>query len=124
MKPELALDIDVRNAVYLANNWIDCEIEHPKLGWIPYTAEANSSDAFMRVIYRKAEKLSPAPYVAPPPSREQQIAECQWLRMRAYRAEADPLYFEAEAGEIDRQVWLDKRAEIKKRFPMPDQQKP
>lgn len=119
MRPELALDIDVRNPVYLANNWIDCEIEHPKLGWIAYTAEANSKDAFMRIIYRKAEKLGPEPYRPPPPSPDQQLAECRRERLMAYRAESDPLFFEAEAGEIERQAWLDKRAEIKKRHPKP-----
>jgi len=35
----------------------------------------------------------------------------------AMRADADDLFFEVAAGEIDKQVWLDKRAEIKQRFP-------
>jgi hypothetical protein len=38
-------------------------------------------------------------------------------RIDAYRDEADPLYFKAQRGEIEQQVWLDKIAEIKQRYP-------
>jgi len=38
-------------------------------------------------------------------------------RAEAYREEADPLYFKAQRGEIEQQVWLDKIAEIKQRYP-------
>jgi len=38
-------------------------------------------------------------------------------RRAAYAAEADPLFFKAQRGEIEQQVWLDKISEIKARFP-------
>jgi hypothetical protein len=38
-------------------------------------------------------------------------------RRAAYIAEADPLFFKAQRGEVEQQVWLDKVAEIKQRFP-------
>jgi hypothetical protein len=38
-------------------------------------------------------------------------------RKAAYAAEADPLFFKAQRGEIEQQVWLDKIAEIKARHP-------
>ena len=38
-------------------------------------------------------------------------------RHAAYIAEADPLFFKAQRGEVEQQVWLDKVAEIKQRFP-------
>lgn len=38
-------------------------------------------------------------------------------RKSAYREESDPLFFMAERGEIDKQVWLDKIQEIKERYP-------
>ena len=31
--------------------------------------------------------------------------------------EADPLFFKAQRGEVEQQVWLDKVAEIKARYP-------
>ncbi len=34
-------------------------------------------------------------------------------RRAAYVAEADPLFFKAQRGEVEQQVWLDKVAEIK-----------
>jgi hypothetical protein len=39
------------------------------------------------------------------------------LRRIAYESEADPLFFQAQRGELDIQVWLDKVAEIKQRYP-------
>lgn len=39
------------------------------------------------------------------------------LRADAYKSESDPLFFKAQRGEIEMQVWLDKVAEIKTRYP-------
>ena len=41
-------------------------------------------------------------------------------RRAAYVAEADPLFFKAQRGEVEQQVWLDKIAEIKARYPKPE----
>jgi hypothetical protein len=38
------------------------------------------------------------------------------LRAEAYRNESDPLFFKWQRGEIEKQVWLDKVAEIKARY--------
>lgn len=38
------------------------------------------------------------------------------MRLAAYRDEADPLFFKYQRGELDKQVWLDKVAEIKNRY--------
>lgn len=38
-------------------------------------------------------------------------------RAAAYAAEADPLFFKAQRGDVPQQVWLDKVAEIKARYP-------
>jgi hypothetical protein len=43
--------------------------------------------------------------------------EAERNRRAAYQAEADPLFFKAQRGEVEQQVWLDKIAEIKARFP-------
>jgi hypothetical protein len=50
---------------------------------------------------------------------EQKAAQAESNRRVAYTAEADPLFFKAQRGEIEQQVWLDKIAEIKSRFPKP-----
>lgn len=43
------------------------------------------------------------------------IAEME--RATAYKNEADPLFFEWQAGEGTQQEWLEKRAEIRARHP-------
>lgn len=44
-------------------------------------------------------------------------AKTDAARAIAYAAEADPLFFQYQRGDIDRKVWLDKVAEIKARYP-------
>ena len=39
------------------------------------------------------------------------------LRAGAYKSEADPLFFYWQAGEGSEGAWLDKRAEIRDRYP-------
>lgn len=62
-------------------------------------------------------KPKPPPPPPPPLTKEEKKAQRKALIQSAMRAEADDLAFEVLAGEIDKQVWLDKRAEIKQRFP-------
>ena len=35
---------EVRNGVYKGNGLIDCEINHPEYGWIPYTINDDDTD--------------------------------------------------------------------------------
>lgn len=44
-------------------------------------------------------------------------AEIDAKRLAAYHCESDPLYFKWKAGVSTEQQWLDKRAEIKTRYP-------
>jgi hypothetical protein len=60
--------MQVKNPQYNASNTIDCEIEHPQFGWIPFTASPDDTEQMGRVIYAEAVEgiLGPiAPYVAP-----------------------------------------------------------
>ena len=36
--------MEYRNAIYVEKNVIDCEILHPKFGWIPYTLDSDDTD--------------------------------------------------------------------------------
>jgi hypothetical protein len=54
------------------------------------------------------------PYV---PTQKQQKAN----RASAYRSEADPLFFKAQRGEATTDEWTAKVAEIKARFPYPEE---
>jgi len=44
-------------------------------------------------------------------------AQAEADRAAAYKVEADPLFFYWQAGEGSEQAWLEKRAEIRARFP-------
>ena len=65
--------------------------------WTPIT------DAELQSILDRINKPTP-----------EQVEES---RFSAYQAEADPLFFKYQRGEVTEQEWLDKVAEIKARYP-------
>ena len=101
--------MDIRNPQYNAFGTIDCEVNHPTLGWIPFTATSEDYPE----IFQAAEKMQPAPYVPTPVAKEQQQAN----RAKAYKNEADPLFFKYQRGEATEAEWLDKIEEIRARYP-------
>lgn len=50
------------------------------------------------------------------------VAETERQRQAAYQAEADPLFFQWQAGESTEEVWQLKRAEIRERYPYPEKE--
>lgn len=67
--------MQVRALAYNKHGTIDCEIEHPVYGWIPFTATPDDDMEHGRVIYAEAiaGELGPvAPYV--PPSEADELA--------------------------------------------------
>ena len=60
--------MNYRNAKRLANGWIDCEIEHETLGWIPFTCDPNDTGSTIDVVVLHAAMdadPNTAPYVPP-----------------------------------------------------------
>jgi hypothetical protein len=60
---------EFRNPVFLAHGFIDCEINHPVLGWIWFTADRNDTGAQFDVAElfdRMVASGTVAPYVPPP----------------------------------------------------------
>lgn len=114
--------MSIRNPRFTADNRIDCEIEHPAYGWIPFTADPNDAEQHGRDIHATALAMVPAAFVAQlvtestTPTREQQ----ETARQAAYTAEADPLFFKWQAGEATETEWKAKRQEIRDRFPYPE----
>lgn len=63
--------MNFKNAEYLKDGRIKCEVEHPKLGWIPYTASKDDSEEFGKKLFKilsKSKKVSK--YVPKTPSNE------------------------------------------------------
>jgi hypothetical protein len=102
--------MNYRNPIYTENSWIDCEIEHPKYGWIPFTCDPNDTGALFDTASLFAE-MQPhaAPYVPPPPpspeelaaevraERNRLLAESDWTQLPDARAAMG----EAKAAEWD-----------------------
>ena len=57
-------------------------------------------------------------------AQEQALATAKRNRSAAYASESDPLFFKAQAGEVDQAEWLAKREEIRARFPYPTEVTP
>lgn len=83
--------INLRNPVYSApdNSTIDCELEHPGYGWIPFTADPSDVEQLGRDVFAAlaAGAAGPvAPYVAPVISAaankaeaESRLAKTDWV---------------------------------------------
>lgn len=59
--------MNFRNATYNSHGTIDCEIEHPQFGWIPFTADPNDSEQIGREIHAAAVLGEVEAYVPPEP---------------------------------------------------------
>jgi hypothetical protein len=114
--------MEYRKPIFTASGAIDCEINHPVYGWIPFTADPNDIEPIGAEVFNAA-KDSAAPYAAPPdpppPTPEELTAIAEAHRQAAFQAEADPLFFKWQAGESTEAEWLEKREEIRLRYPYP-----
>jgi len=71
--------MNFRNAQYNAFGTIDCEIQHPAHGWIPFTADPNDVEPIGAQVFNAA-KATAAPYVAPPVDLEALAAQARAQR--------------------------------------------
>jgi len=61
-----------KNARWARNGGIDCDIEHPVYGWIPFTAVKNDVESFGRSLFAELEAsgnvapFNPDDYPLPP----------------------------------------------------------
>lgn len=71
--------MNYRNPIYNQFNTIDCEVEHPEYGWIPFTASPDDVEEHGRELYNEIKKNGNiAPYV--PPSEEKLAEEIRVQR--------------------------------------------
>jgi len=104
----------IRNPIFTAAGSIDCELDHPVHGWIPFTADPDDPDEGGRVLYQLLDDGQfgeIAPYVEPEPV-PLTVEQVQSLRRAAYVAESDPLRAEADydalinGTEPDYTAWM------------------
>ena len=79
--------MNYRNAKRLADGSIDCEIEHPNLGWIPFTCDPSDTGALFDVVTLHAQ-MDADPNTSPyePPTQEDVLADAT-AQAREKRAE-------------------------------------
>ena len=65
--------MNIRNATQSIGGAIDVEYEHPKYGWIPFTASPDDSEELGRSIYAAAVKGEVAP--RPDPTQDEIAAK-------------------------------------------------
>lgn len=46
------MDLEIRNPIYNRSGGINCEINHPDLGWIPFTALPDDPEEYGRDIFQ------------------------------------------------------------------------
>ena len=69
--------MNYRNATFREDGRIDCEIDHPKYGWIPFTADPADPAAGIDVaalVERITQAGDAAPYIPPPPAEVAALA--------------------------------------------------
>lgn len=60
--------MEFRTPVYLADGRINCEVNHPVLGWVAFTADPNDQEPDGAALFADIEAAGNiAPYVAPTP---------------------------------------------------------
>jgi hypothetical protein len=65
--------------------------------------------------------VDPEPVVEPEPELPPTKAQIEQMRRGAYTQEADPLFFMSQRGEATVEEWQAKIAEIKARYPYPEE---
>lgn len=91
----------------------DGTISSIPLGAIELSEEQFNNRFNLRLV---EDELIDDPIEPPKKTQEELDLINESKRAMAYKYESDPLFFKYQRGEIEKQVWLDKVAEIKKRY--------
>ena len=100
----------IRNPVFTADGRVDCEIEHPRFGWIPFTADLNDIEPHGREIHARALEMGPAPYVAPEPDPVDLAAQARAQR-NSLLAASD--WTQIPDAPVNAQAWATYRQELR-----------
>lgn len=72
----------IRAPAYNKTGGIDCEINHPRFGWIPFTARADDPEPHGLEIYQSALASGPAAYTPTTPEELRATMQCSPAQMR------------------------------------------
>jgi hypothetical protein len=108
--------MNFRNAQYNAFGTIDCEINHPAHGWIPFTADPNDVEPLGAEVFNAAQS-SAAPYVAPPVDLAALATEARAKR-NSLLARSD--WTQVADAPVDQLAWAAYRQELRNVPEQPD----
>lgn len=101
----------IRNAQYNHRGTIDCEIDHPRHGWIPFTASPDGPELDERLVFEAVKDIA-APYV---PDPEQELENARAAKINEinemYVASITPLI--REYPEVEQKTWLSQEREAR-----------
>lgn len=101
--------MEYRNTKRSSVKTVDCEINHPVYGWIPFTASANDTEQYGRDIYADANKKLPA-WIEPPPDLDQLSAN---VRSKRNQLLADSDWTQIPDAPVDQAAWKLYRQELR-----------
>jgi hypothetical protein len=97
--------MDYRNPVYNVFDTIDCEINHPEYGWIPFTCDPDDKGAlFDTAALFEEMKSNAAPYVPPLPPTDEELAAVARANRDAFLAASDWTQL-PDVPDVIREVW-------------------
>lgn len=101
--------MNYRNASYNAFGTIDCEIEHPVYGWIPFTADPNDVEPIGAEVFNAAKTTASA-YVEPPVDLEALATEARSKR-NTLLAASD--WTQVADAHVDQAAWATYRQALR-----------
>lgn len=99
--------MNYRNAQYIDSTRIDCEIEHPKYGWIPYTLDPADTDNTVDNLILLASMSDNGDVAAYVPPTQAELDETAVQEVRAERDYKLATEVDATAGNALRWAALD-----------------
>ena len=108
--------MEYRNPTYTVTGEIDCEINHPHFGWIPFTASPDDIEAHGKALF--SEILSAggiAPYIAPSIPNEvlADAARAERNQLLVASDWTDTLSAKARLGDVAYAAWQNYRQALR-----------
>jgi hypothetical protein len=93
--------VDYKNPIFTKSGAIDCDINHPAHGWIPFTASPDDSEKHGRDLYAAILVAGGvAAYVAPPMPTEAEVLTRQRAAMSCSKMQGILTLGETKWGEV------------------------
>lgn len=114
---------EYRNAAYLRNGMINVEINHPEIGWVPFTCSPDDTDSLVDTVQLNALILANGDVAAYVPPTQAELDAQKAEEVRAERTDllldvvdpvvCNPLRWD-ELSESQQQAWRDYRTALLK----------